>query len=257
MIRDERQVIVITGAASGIGKSAAEGFGRQGSVVVIADTDGERAERVGNELSASSGEAFPWELDVSNESEVVGMVEAVLRKYGRIDVLFNNAGVGPSASHRFRMGSVVETPEDAWDAILAINLKGTFLTTKHILPVMASEGRGCVINNSSINGLVGIEGADAYTAAKGGLIALTRVLAVEWASKGVRVNAICPGPVDTPMNQPWLDDPDRMRFFENSCPLGRVARPQEIANVVLFLASGAASYINGAVIPVDGGWTAR
>jgi NAD(P)-dependent dehydrogenase (short-subunit alcohol dehydrogenase family) len=172
-------------------------------------------------------------------------------------VLFNNAAVGFSARSRFTMAGVVDTPADHWDAIVAINLKGPALCCKYILPVMAEQGGGVVINNASINGLVAMPGADAYTAAKGGVVALTRVWAADWGPKGIRVNCICPGGVDTPMIQEILADADGARAAADGVPLGRIAQPREIADVAVFLASGAASYVNGVVLPVDGGWTAK
>ncbi len=197
------------------------------------------------------------QVDVSREPEVQAMIGRVVEEYGRLDILFNNAGVGYSASGRMKMASVVETPERDWDAILAINLKGVAMGCKHAIPVMEEQGGGAIINNASINALVGLPGADAYTAAKGGVVALSRVLAVEWGPKGIRVNCICPGGVDTPMIAPAISDERVMQSMQQNTPLGRLARPEEIANVALFIASEEASYLNGAIVPVDGGWTAH
>lgn len=253
----QERVVVITGAGSGIGRAAARLFAEEGYAVVVSDIDGERASVVAEEIRTACGDAVGYQLDIRSEPQVRAVVASVLNGCGRLDVLFNNAGIGPSASGKARMASAVDTPEDAWDAVLATNLKGPFLVLKHVIPVMIGHGGGSIINNASINGLVAVPGADAYTASKGGLIALTRVLAADWGPKGVRVNVICPGPVDTPMNRPWLEDASKAAYLTSSCPLGRVATPEEVARVALFLASDAASYINGAVIPVDGGWTAR
>jgi NAD(P)-dependent dehydrogenase (short-subunit alcohol dehydrogenase family) len=154
------------------------------------------------------------------------MVTRAVERFGTVDVLFNNAGVGPSATGRWTMANVVETPAEAWDAILAINLKGPALVSKYVIPVMLRHRRGVIVNNASINGLVAVPGADAYTASKGGLVALTRAMASEWGPQGIRVNCLCPGPVDTPMNAPWLGDPAKVAFFQNSAgrPMcGRVA----------------------------------
>jgi NAD(P)-dependent dehydrogenase (short-subunit alcohol dehydrogenase family) len=131
------------------------------------------------------------------------------------------------------------------------------MACKHAIPAMAAQGGGAIVNNASINGLVGLPGADAYTAAKGGVVALTRILAVDWGPRGIRVNCICPGAIDTPMIAPVLADQHVVEYFVANCPLGRLGRPDEVAQVALFLASDAASYVNGAIIPVDGGWTAR
>jgi NAD(P)-dependent dehydrogenase (short-subunit alcohol dehydrogenase family) len=250
------RVVLITGAASGMGRSAARLFAEAGALIVAADRDAAGVQAVTTELSGAGHRAMAVVVDISQEESVEEMARAAVQTYGRIDVLFNNAGVGPSASSRYTMANVVETPPEAWDSILAINLKGPALVSRQVIPVMLGNGGGSIVNNASINGLVAVPGADAYTASKGGLVALTRAMAAEWGRRGIRVNCICPGPVDTPMNAPWLRDPAKVRFFESSCPLGRVATADEVAEVVLFLASDSASYLNGAVIPVDGGWTA-
>lgn len=251
------KVAVITGAASGQGRAAARLFAEEGARVVVSDVNGEGAEEVADEIRDSGGEAVAVATDVSREAEVKAMIGAATETFGRLDVLFNNAGVGYSAADRITMASVVETPEEDWDAVLAINLKGAAMGCKHAIPVMERGGGGAIVNNASINALVGLSGADAYTAAKGGIVALTRVLAVDWGPKGIRVNCICPGGVDTPMIAPAIADEAVASFMRESTPLGRLARPEETARVALFLASDEASYLNGAIVPVDGGWTAR
>lgn len=257
MMRLEGKVAVITGAASGQGHTAAHLFAGEGAKMVVSDVNGEGAEETANSIRASGGEAVAVATDVARESDVKAMIRIATDEFGRLDVLFNNAGVGYSASERMTMASVVDTPEEDWDAILAINLKGVAMGCKHAIPVMEQQGGGAIVNNASINALVGLSGADAYTAAKGGVVALTRVLAVDWGPKNIRVNCICPGGVDTPMIAPAIADEQVATFMRESTPLGRLARPEETARVALFLASDEASYLNGAVIPVDGGWTAR
>jgi meso-butanediol dehydrogenase / (S,S)-butanediol dehydrogenase / diacetyl reductase len=251
------KVAVITGGASGQGQAACRLFAQAGARVVVADWNGTGAEQTAEEIRAAGGEAVAVPADISREADVEAMIQKALDQFGRLDILFNNAGVGYSSSDRFKMANVVETPEHAWDAILAINLKGAAMACKHAIPAMAAQGGGAIINNASINGLVGLPGADAYTAAKGGVVALTRILAVDWGPRGIRVNCICPGAIDTPMIAPALADQQVVEYFVTNCPLGRLGRPDEIAQVALFLASDAASYVNGAIIPVDGGWTAR
>jgi NAD(P)-dependent dehydrogenase (short-subunit alcohol dehydrogenase family) len=251
------KVTVITGAASGQGKAAAHLFTQAGASVIVADWNGEGAEETVREIRENGGKAVAVRADVSREADIKVMIQAALDHFGRLDILFNNAGIGFSSTKRFTMASVVDTPEEHWDAILAINLKGAAMGCKHAIPIMVKQGGGVIINTASINGLVALSGADAYTASKGGLIALTRVLASDWGPKGIRVNCICPGGVDTPMVAGAMTDPQTAEYLQMNSPLGRVARPEEIAQVALFLASDAASYVNGAIIPVDGGWTAR
>lgn len=251
------KVAVITGAASGQGRAAALLFATEGAKVIASDVNMEGAEEVAKEIRGSDGESAAVRTDVSRESEVEAMIRTAVDEFGRLDILFNNAGVGYSASNRMKMASVVETPEEDWDTILAINLKGVAMGCKHAIPVMEEQGGGAIVNNASINALVGLSGADAYTAAKGGIVSLTRVLAVDWGPKNIRVNCICPGGVETPMISPVLSDEQILSFMRDSTPLGRLAQPEETARVALFLASEEASYLNGAIIPVDGGWTAR
>lgn len=251
------RVAVVTGGGSGQGKATCRLFAQEGASVVVADWNYESAQEVAASIADAGGRAVAVHVDVSREEDVMKMVDMTLKKFGRLDILFNNAGIGFSATHRYKMASIVDTPEEDWDAILAINLKGVAMCCKHTIPIMVRQGRGSIINNASINALVAMPGADAYTAAKGGVVALTRVLANDWGPKGVRVNCICPGPVDTPMIAPVLKDPQVREILETNCPLGRVASPDEIARVALFLASDDASYVNGVILPVDGGWTAR
>jgi NAD(P)-dependent dehydrogenase (short-subunit alcohol dehydrogenase family) len=190
------------------------------------------------------------------ESEVAAMIAFACSRFGRLDVLFNNAGVGHSATGLYRMASIVDTPEDAWDSILDINLKGQAMGCKHAIPRMVAGGGGVIINNASIMAIAGVPGADAYTAAKGGVVALTRVLAVEWGARGIRVNCICPGTIATPMVGNLIDDPATRLSLGEATPMKRIGLSDEIARVAVFLASSDASYINGAILPVDGGWSA-
>jgi NAD(P)-dependent dehydrogenase (short-subunit alcohol dehydrogenase family) len=251
------KVAAITGAAGGQGQAAARLFAQEGARLVVTDIDKEGAEKTAEQIRDAGGEAIALRTDVSREEEVAEMIRVTVDEFGTLDVLLNNAGVGYSATDRLTMASVVDTPEEDWDSILAINLKSVAMGCKHAIPVMVENGGGAIVNNASINALVGLSGADAYTAAKGGIVALTRVLAVDWGPSGVRVNCICPGGVETPMIAPVLEEEQVLGFMRESTPLGRLARPEETAQVALFLASDEASYVNGAIVPVDGGWTAR
>lgn len=176
-------------------------YAQAGAHVVVADWDAVGAKAATVELSDEGHRALALEVDISNDQSVEVMVESVIAEFNRVDVLFNNAAVGPSAAAAYTIANVVDTPPEAWDAILAINLKGPALVSRHVLPHMVRAGTGIVINNASINGMVAIRGADAYTASKGGLVALTRAMAVEWGPHGIRVNCLCPGPIDTPITR--------------------------------------------------------
>jgi NAD(P)-dependent dehydrogenase (short-subunit alcohol dehydrogenase family) len=249
-------VVFVTGAASGQGKATVRLFAEEGAVVVVADRHGAAAEEAAEQLRASGHEAMAVEVDVADAEAVSAAFDAVVGRYGRVDVLVNNAAVGFSENARLTMANVVDTPLEHWNAILAINLTGPALCAAAVLPRMAEQGSGVIINIASINGLVGLTGADAYTATKGGLIALTRSIAAEWSPRGIRVNCICPGGVDTPMIQAIVENPEAKKAMSATTPLGRLATPEEIAAVSVFLASPLAGYVNGAVLPVDGGYTA-
>jgi Dehydrogenases with different specificities (related to short-chain alcohol dehydrogenases) len=250
------KAVIVTGGGSGQGRAASLLFAEEGANVLVADWNEKAAHEVADLIVARGGRAIAVHTDVSNEEHVKRMIATAQDAYGRVDVLFNNAGIGFSARSRYAMAGVVDTPAGDWDAVLGINLKGVALGCKHVLPVMAAQGGGAIVNNASINGLVAMTGADAYTASKGGIVALTRVLAADWGPKGIRVNCICPGGVNTPMIAEVLGDPAFADGMRAQAPLGRVAEPEEIARVAVFLASDAASYVTGVILPVDGGWTA-
>lgn len=232
------KVAVITGAAGGQGQAAVRLFAGEGARLVVADIDKDGAEKTAEEIRDAGGEAIALRTDVSREKDVTEMIRVAMNEFGALDVLFNNAGVGYSATDRLTMASAVDTPEEDRDSILAINLKSVAMGCKHAIPVMVENGGGAIVNNASINALVALSGADAYTAAKGGIMALTRVLAVGWGPRGVRVNCICPGGVDTPMITPVLEDEEVLGFMRESTPLGRLDRPEETARVALFLGRG-------------------
>lgn len=254
-MRLKGKVAVITGGGSGIGRAASLLFAEEGAKVAVVDYQGVYRRPVGREvaeeITSQGGEALYVEADLTSEEQVRDMAGRVVEEYGGIDVLFNNASHGYSSP--LTMAPLLETPEKDWNEVIRNNLNSLFLCTKYCQPEMARRGGGSIINTASANALVAVPGADAYTAAKGGVVALTRIMAVTYAP-AIRVNCICPGAVRTPMITSMLEVLED--YLTQNIPLKRVAEPEEIARVALFLASDEASYITGAVIPVDGGWTA-
>ncbi len=254
-MRLKDKVAVITGGGSGIGRAASLLFASEGARVVVVDYRGVYGRPVGQEVAeevrASGGEALYVEADLSVEEQVMGVFTRAAEEFGGVDVLFNNAGHGYSSP--LAMGSFLDAPERDWNEVIRNNLNSVFLCSRHCRPLMEERGGGSIINTASANALVAVPGADAYTAAKGGVVSLTRVMAITLAPR-IRVNCICPGVVRTPMVKSMLDVLED--YMVQQIPLKRVAEPEEIARVALFLASDESSYVTGAVIPVDGGWTA-
>jgi NAD(P)-dependent dehydrogenase (short-subunit alcohol dehydrogenase family) len=249
--RLEGRVALITGAARGIGRTTAELFAAEGARVATADIDGDAVSQAAEAISATGAEALPVHADVTDSSSVRDMVARTVERYGRVDVLVNNAGVLMPDD-----GSVTATDEAVWDRTLAIDLRGVFLCCKHGIPALLASGGGSVINMASFVALMGAATSQvAYTASKGGVLALTREIAVEFARSGVRANAICPGPIETALVAGFLPEADRGRRLAH-IPMGRFGRPEEVASVALFLASDDSSYVTGAAILVDGGITA-
>lgn len=251
------KVAIITGGASGQGEAAVKLFAKEGAKVVIVDWSEENGIRVEQEVKNDGYDVMFVHTDVSKEDSVINMVNKTVEKYGTVDILFNNAGIGYSSSNKYKMANLVDTPLKDWNAVIEINLGGMYLCSKHILPIMREKGKGNIVNNSSMNGIIGESNADAYTAAKGGIVALTRVMAKDNAKYGIRVNCMCPGGVDTPMIAPIFEMyPEAKAMAGSQIPLGRLAEPVEMANIALFLASEESSYITGVILPVDGGWYA-
>jgi len=252
----EGKVSLVTGGGSGIGRATALEMARNGARLVVADVNEEGGRLTVDEIEKAGGEAIFVRANVANEDEIRQLIGAAVETFGRLDCAFNNAGIG-GTSGGTRRYATHEYPEEGWAQIIAINLTGVFLCLKHEIAQMLQQGGGAIVNTSSIAGLVGGFGA-AYTASKHGVAGLTRTAALEYARQGIRVNAVCPGPVDTPMIAaafaaiPGLED--RWREVE---PVGRFAAPAEIGTVVTWLCSDAASYITGVTLPVDGGWTAQ
>lgn len=248
-MRLEGKVAIITGGGSGIGRATALLFAREGARVVVADYDTSGGQAVADEIQATRGEALFVQTDVSDATQVQDMVGAALEAYGRIDILFNSAGV-------LAKGSILDTDLATWQRVMDINLTGTFLCGKAVLPHMIAGGGGSIINMSSSTGAHdGNAGSAAYVASKGGVTLLTRCMAIDHAAENIRVNAIAPGPTDTPMLRRFLDAEGRAAFAA-TFPMKRLGCPEEIAQAALFLASDEASFVTGAIFCVDGGQTA-
>lgn len=247
----EGKVVIVTGGGSGIGKAICKLFAARGAKVVVADINDEKGMETAREIRDERGEAIFIHADVSKHEDVKAMIENAVKIFGRIDIMVNNAGValGPYMIH--------ETPLDALDATLNINVKGVFYGMKYAIPYMLKQGKGVIINIASAVGIVGIPRFGCYCASKGAVIQLTRVAAIEYAKNNIRVVAIAPGPTETALIGNWrkkipgIDDTLKARV-----PLGRLASPEEIAKIVVFMASDEASYVTGSVIIVDGGETA-
>lgn len=242
---------IITGAAQGIGAAIAERFAAEGADVAVADIAMAAAEETAGRLRAFGNQALALEVDVSSSPSVQRMIGEAAGSFGGIDVLINNAAIVRRDDTEIEL-----TPEDAWDATIAVNLKGVFLCSKFAIPAMLASGGGAIVNIASIVALAGSYPAQiAYTASKGGVMALSREMAVCLARRGIRVNAICPGPTQTPMAAGLIQDHADFELRRLHIPMGRMGEPYEIAAMAAFLASDEASYITGQAFPVDGGLT--
>ena len=248
----ENRVAIITAGGSGIGAATARRFTQEGASVVIADISGRRAEEVTTGITANGGKAVWLKMDASDPEGVQAAIKLALDTYGRLDVMFNNAGQADAAY-------LEDTTLESWNRVIAVTLTSTFLGMKYCLPIMRQQGKGAIVNTASISGTGGDYGLSSYNAAKAGVINLTRAAAIENAKFNIRVNCVCPGAINTRVAQILGGDrADEFRQIQAKVhPLGRMGEPEEIANTVLFLASDEASFITGAAIIVDGGVTAQ
>lgn len=244
------KVAIVTGGSFGIGRASAIAFARRGAKVLIADwIEDQETLKV---INSFGGLAQNFKCDVSNESDVRKMVQYAVDTYGGLDLAFNNAGIEGT------QGRTHECTQENWDKTINVNLKGVWLCMKYEIPFMLKAGKGVIINNASVAGMVGFPGIPAYVASKHGILGLTQNAALEYAKQGLRVNAICPGVIKTPMIDRFTgNSKEAEKQFENLEPVGRLGEPEEIAETVMWLCSDAASFITGDSIAVDGGWTAQ
>ena len=246
------RVALVTGAGSGIGRATSLVFAREGAKVMAVDLmDGPMLETVGL-IIGGGGEASGLTADVSKAEEVQLMVSETVSRFGRIDAAFNNAGIHTGTRIPFH-----EYPEDEWDRVIGVNLKGVWLCIKYELPQMLAQGGGAIVNTSSVAGLVASSGTSAYTASKHGVAGLTKSAAMDYARRGIRVNAVAPGVIMTPMMDLIMESNNTpQEELHNDQPIGRMGKPEEIAEVVVWLCTDAASYVTGHVLPIDGGYMA-
>ena len=253
MARLAGKVALITGGGTGIGRACALLFAREAARVAVVGRRGRPLEAVAAEVAAAGGEALPVRCDVTSAADVERVMRATVERFGRLDIVVNNAGA-------LLVATAEETTEEDWDRLMAVNLKGTFLVSRAALPEMRKAGGGAIVNIGSVFGLVGMKKRAAYAAGKGGVVALTRAMALDHAHEGIRVNCVCPAIVETELLGEifsGLPDPQAARRARiEQIPLGRIGRPEDVARMVLFLASEESSWLTGAALPLDGGYTA-
>jgi len=245
-VRLAEQVAVVTGSAKGIGRAIAIGIAREGADVILTDVDIERAEIVAQKIESLNRKGVPIRADVSENKEIVMMVKKALSIFGKIDILINNAGI-------IKRGSLEDHSEEDWDSVIAVNLKGTFNCCKEIVPIFKKQQHGKIVNISSVAGKIGdVASAPSYGSSKGAIIAFTKSLARELAPYRINVNGVAPHAIETEMSAEWSED--KRRQIISQIPLGRLGKPEEVAETVLFLVSEGASFITGEIIDVNGGF---
>jgi NAD(P)-dependent dehydrogenase (short-subunit alcohol dehydrogenase family) len=255
MGRLDGKVAIVTGAAMGIGKSAALALAREGAKVAVSDINDDLGAATVDEIKATGGDAFYQHADVGVTADMERLVEAAVKRYGRLTVMVNNAGVAIP-------GSVTEISEENWNRLINIHLNGTWRGMRFAIPHLIKNGGGSIINISSVQALIGFNGWAGYAAAKGGIMALTQQAAIDYGPHNIRVNALAPGTIMTPMNEKRLrdeaGDPDELlAIWSSSHALGRIGRPEEVADLIIFLASDESTFITGSIIKIDGGLTVK
>jgi meso-butanediol dehydrogenase / (S,S)-butanediol dehydrogenase / diacetyl reductase len=257
-VRFDGKVVLISGAGSGIGRATALGFGARGAAVAVADIDRGRAEAVAAEIAAGGGRAVAIVADAASPAGVEAMVGGAIRAFGGLDILHNNAFGQPALpAGRSRLAFTGDLDEAVWSHTIELGLTGVFRAMKRAIPELLARGGGAIVNTASISGLFADFAIGAYNAAKAGVVNLTRVAAIEYAARGIRVNCVCPGAIDTPLLRPSLALPGFAESTTAMIPMGRLGRPAEMAACVMFLASDLASYVTGAALVADGGLTAQ
>ena len=250
--RMDGTVALVTGGSSGIGFATCLAFAREGTKVVLGDISAEGGDKAERMIKEAGGEGTFVKTDVSRAAEVEALVKSTVEAYGRLDYAFNNAGIEGT------MASTVDCTEENWDRTIDINLKGVWLCMKYEIPQMLRRGKGAIVNMASVAGLVGSPNSPAYCASKGGVIQLTRTAALEYAKAGIRINAVCPGAIRTPMIERVIAaQPDMREALATMHPIGRMGEPEEIAEAVIWLCSPAASFVTGQALAIDGGFVAQ
>lgn len=247
------KVVLVTGGSSGIGRATALAFAEEGAIVVIGDVEVEGSEETVRQIRGIGGQAMHVRADVSNASDVAGLVDICVETFGRLDIAFNNAGISGTSA------PVAELSEESWNRVISVNLTGVWLCMKYEIAQMLKQGGGVIVNNSSILGVVGFASAAAYTAAKHGVIGLTQTAAIDYAERGIRVNAVCPGFIETPMLERagLTTDPVLHQQIASLHPMNRLGTSREVADAVLWLCSDGSSFVTGHSLLVDGGYVIR
>ena len=250
--RVENKIALVTGGGSGLGRATVQALAREGAKVLVADLNLESAHETVTMVAETGGEASAFAMDVTVATQVEAMVQMTVERYGRLDCAFNNAGIPGKVGT-----SVIDYEEEDWDRVIAVDLKGVWLGMKYELKQMLKQGRGVVVNTASIAGLVGLVGSSPYVASKHGVVGLSKTAALEFAQHNIRVNAVCPGVFRTPLVEKIIAElPEREELYLSAQPIGRMGRPEELAEAVVWLCSDAASFVTGHAFPVDGGYVA-